>query len=93
MTPDPRVQTPTDFEIDKFLREYENPRGLSEGWIRGYLNRSKPQLAVDVMRAFDAHLTYKRVTNLKLWILGGLVIAQWAMILELGHVLLERLVK
>jgi hypothetical protein len=91
--PDPNVQTPTDFEIQKFLEEYENPRGLPGKWIAGYLSKSKPQLAIDVIRAFDAHWQQKRSTSVKLWILGGLVAAQFALILMLGQVVLEHMTK
>lgn len=86
-----KVQTVTEFEIEKALREYKNPRGLPESWIKSYLSREKPQLALDVMRAFDAHFQEKRSIGLKLWILGSLVAAQFAIILMLGQVLLERL--
>jgi hypothetical protein len=57
---DPAVQNPTDYEIEKFLQEYDNPRGMPEGWIRGYLAKSKPQLAIDVIRAFDGHYDLER---------------------------------
>jgi hypothetical protein len=58
--PDPQIQSPTDFEVEKFLREYDNPRGLSRTWLNGYLTRPKPQLAIDVIRAFDGHFDLER---------------------------------
>jgi hypothetical protein len=91
--PDPNVQTPTEFEIEKFLAHYDNPRKLQRSWLLRYLGQPRPQLAIDVIHAFDRHFKLKRATDLKLWILGGLVVAQWAVILELGHLLLERMVK
>lgn len=51
--PDLKVQDPTSYEIEKILRAYDNPRGLPTNWIKNYLDRPKPQLALDVMRAFD----------------------------------------
>lgn len=60
LMPDPRVETPTEYEIEQFLRQYNNPRGMPEGWIRNYLSKSKPQLAIDVIRAFDAHYQFER---------------------------------
>lgn len=87
--PDPSVQSPTDYEIEKFLREYDNPRKMPPGWIRGYLTKSKPQLAIDVIRAFDAHFKGSRNISIKLWILSALTAAQFAVILMLGQIVLE----
>jgi hypothetical protein len=61
--PDPAIQSPTDFEIEKFLANYSNPRGLSKKWLEGYLNRSKPLLAIDVIRAFDIDHQQQRTIN------------------------------
>ena len=60
--PDPRVQNPTEFEIEieKFLRDYENPRGLQKNWLELYLGRPRPQLAIDVIRAFDKNYKLER---------------------------------
>lgn len=60
--PDPRVQNPTEFEIEieKFLRDYENPRRLPKKWLELYLGRPRPQLAIDVVRAFDKNYTLER---------------------------------
>lgn len=91
--PDPQVQTPTEFEIEKFLAEYDNPRKLQRAWLLRYLGQPRLQLAIDVIHAFDRHFKLKRATDIKLWILGGIVVAQWAVILEFGHLLLERMVK
>ena len=49
-----------DPEIKQTLEEYENPRGLPEGWCIGYLKRPKLQLALDVMRAYDQNHDLKR---------------------------------
>jgi hypothetical protein len=49
-----------DPEIKRALQEYENPRGLPEGWCIGYLKRPKLQLALDVMRAYDQNHQLKR---------------------------------
>jgi hypothetical protein len=91
--PDPKVQTPTDYEIEKFLAQYDNPRKMPKKWLENYLGRPRPQLAIDVICAFDEHWKAKRATNLKLWILGGLVAAQFALILMLGQVVLEHATK
>jgi hypothetical protein len=91
--PDPKAQSAIEFEIEKALREYQNPRGLPESWVKSYLSRAKPQLALDVMRAFDAHWQYRRGNGLKLWILSGLVAAQWAVIIALGEFVLQHLVR
>jgi hypothetical protein len=53
----------TDFEIERFLCNYENPRGLSKKWLEGYLSRPKPRLAIDVIRAFDGH--YKQQATMR----------------------------
>jgi hypothetical protein len=85
--PDPKLQSPTDFEIEKFLREYGNPRGMPEGWIRGHLTKSKPQLAIDVIRAFDKDFDLERRlrrTKLVLGVLNGFL-ALVATILALIH--------
>jgi hypothetical protein len=66
--PDPNLQSATDFEIDKVLRSYSNPRGLPEKWIRGYLERPKPQLALDVMRSFDENWKLHRRVSRYRWI-------------------------
>lgn len=90
---DPRVQSPTEVEVEKFLSQYDNPRRMPEGWIRGYLGKSKPQLAIDVLRAFDGHYKQARATSIKLWILSAVVAAQFAALLMLGQVVLEQMMK
>lgn len=72
MMPDPKVQSPTDFEVEKFLQEYGNPRGMPEGWIRRHLEKSKPQLAIDVIRAYDGQFSLERSLKRTKQVLGTL---------------------
>ena len=84
--PDPQVQTPTEFEIENFLRNYHNPRKMPKRWLVAYLTRPKPQLAIDVLRAFDTHYQLEekmKWLRLKVWILGGALAASWAVLLVL----------
>lgn len=49
---EPGLQTETEF-LKEFLQKYDNPRKLPGKWIEAYLRREKPQLAIDLLRAFD----------------------------------------
>lgn len=69
---DKDLQSPPDVEIEKFLRDYDNPRKMQQGWIRGYLSKSKPQLAIDMIRAFDGHYSLERSLKRTKLILGTL---------------------
>lgn len=74
--PDPNVQTSTEFEIEKFLREYENPRRLPEKWLKNYLGRPRPQLAIDVITAFDEKWKLERQlgrAKVTIWIMSLIV--------------------
>ena len=76
--PDPRVKSPTEFEIEieAFLRDYENPRGLQKTWLEKYLGRPRPQLAIDVIRAFDESWKTKRENarlKLTIWVMSLIV--------------------
>ena|ERR1700676_866388 len=87
--PDPEVQTSTEFEIEQFLRDYENPRGLSKKWLEGYLSRPKPRLAIDVIRVFDGHFKFERElrrTRLILGVVNGLLLVV-TVIFTLVHLL------
>jgi hypothetical protein len=59
--------TPSDLlrdpELRKAIEAYDNPRGLPEGWIVGYLTRNRLQLAIDVMRAFDENARVERINK------------------------------
>lgn len=87
--PDPQVQTPTEFEIEKFLRDYHNPRKMPKRWLVAYLTRAKPQLAIDVLRVFDAHYSETQNMKLRLWILSGALAATWALLLVLVDKVLQ----
>lgn len=91
--PDPNVQSPTDFEIEKFLREYENPRRLPEKWLKNYLGRPRPQLAIDVIRVYDEKTALQRQLSrakVTIWIMSLIVSP---LIGELVKLLFARLVK
>jgi hypothetical protein len=73
--PETKAQSPSDAEIEQFLQEYGNPRGMPEGWIRGHLTKSKPQLAIDVIRAFDKDFALERSLRRVKLVLGTLNVA------------------
>lgn len=52
-----------DPDVKKALESYDNPRGMPEKWILGYLGRNRLQLAIDVMRAFDENAKLRRTIN------------------------------
>lgn len=60
MTPSDLLRDP---ELRKAIEAYDNPRGLPEGWIVGYLTRNRLQLAIDVMRAFDENARVERINK------------------------------
>lgn len=74
--PDPQVQTPTEFEIEKFLADYDNPRKMSKKWLEKYLNRPRPQLAIDVILAFDEKWKLQRQlarAKVTIWVMSLVV--------------------
>lgn len=93
MSPDPNVQSSTDFEIEKFLREYENPRRLPEKWLKNYLGRPRPQLAIDVIRVYDEKTELQRQlarAKVTIWVMSLIVSP---LIGEVVKLLFARLVK
>lgn len=71
MMPDDEAQKANRF-IEEFLRNYPNPRGLPVNYIKSYLRRDKPQLAIDVLRAYDSHSKINRALRRTILILGVL---------------------
>jgi hypothetical protein len=62
---------------------YENPRKMPQRWVDLYLERDRGQLALDVMRAFDANYALKaRLESSHIWtrILSCAVVVAWAAI-------------
>jgi hypothetical protein len=63
---DPNLQAPTEFILPNGDR-YNNPRRMSEKWLRTYLKREPAMLAIDVIRAWDK--THAVEQRFKRWIL------------------------
>jgi len=62
--------------VARLPENYRNPRHLSEDWIRRFLGRSKDELAVDAILAFDEVDTLRKKldrANLKIWIMSLIV--------------------
>jgi hypothetical protein len=67
------------------VRDYvqrENPRGLPERWIHGYLERDPTLLALDVMRGYDKSTQVEKALGWeRIWrrILTAALLGSWAL--------------
>lgn len=74
--PEQKSQTEAQF-IEEFLNHYDNPRKLPVNWVRAYLKREKPELAIDVMRAYDLVHEKLRLARWQVVILCLLVLKEF----------------